>query len=90
MSKATNKNINYQSALKSLFEGLKFADEKIKTDEPYKYAEAYGRLSMSVKTCIFVTDTATYEEIDEALTGVKNEADDIPKNTFSTDLKEID
>lgn len=50
-----NKNIDLGKAFEMLKDGLEFAEEKARTDEDYKYANAYGRLSSAVKTFLQLT-----------------------------------
>jgi len=92
MNKITNPDVNYGKALSDLYDHLILAEKKRleNPSDPYQYPRAYGHLQGAIKSILVTTDVCEYDEINKALTGFKNEADDIPKNTFSTDLKETD
>jgi len=75
-----NKNVDYGNALKSLFDGLKLAEEKVKSNDEYKYPNAYGRASMAIKMHLVVCTDLTFDDIDREL---NPDPDDIPEELFT-------
>lgn len=86
----TNKNIDYGASLTRLLEGLKFAEEMAKSNEEYKYPNAYGRATMSIKMHLIECTDLTLDEIHKATTHEViptlerhiNNPDDIPENLY--------
>jgi hypothetical protein len=77
-----NPDIDYAGALKMLLKRLKESDEILKGDDSYKYARACGYLSGAIKSCLYETDSATYEEINSPAK-TKEGVNDIPGNLYT-------
>jgi len=76
-----NKNIDYGRAMKDLFEGLKYAENKVKSNDEYKYPNAYGRLSMAVKLHLNTCTDLSLDDIDKEL--YPETINDIPENLYT-------
>lgn len=61
--KKTNPDIDYGSALESLFGGLKDAEKTVQGDSDTKYAYAYGQASMAIKMCLVTCTDLTFDEM---------------------------
>lgn len=83
----TNPNIDYGSALSTLFERLKVAEAVVQGDEVGKYANGYGRISMAVKMCLIECTDLTFDEIHKKTrvspAPAEKEKDDLPDNLFT-------
>jgi len=82
----TNPDIDYGSALRDLFKGLKEAQQTVIPGDGYSYARSYGRLAGAVKSCLVACTDMTLEEIQEQ-TKVTDTKDDIPQSLFSGQSK---
>lgn len=84
----TDKKINYGAALQKLLDGYNFAQEKVNSEDDYKYPNAYGRLQSAVKG-LFLECTGKYPEelnpppaASEAPTLLLQTENDIPNELY--------
>ncbi len=80
----TNPDINYGSALSSLFQKFKDAEKALQQSDKsiYAYANYSGRLSGAIKGILIETDAVKdYAEIDAAIVLNNN---DIPETLFQS------